>query len=173
MRLLGQGCWLRSHQQVLRTQVLLLQILKLLSSSGLLSESLGISGGAFLLPIMKWTIPHGECLSNYLRDPEIRDSDLKTVVVSALSGPALSTVQHLLLSPVVDSAALLRCFSLHAIAFRMATNYLLDSITRFRTKQCWSDYCQQLYILLSEVLQSKGISPAPSSLTSISTVKFL
>ena len=31
-------------------------------------------------------------VKQYLSDPEIRDSDLKTVVVSALSGPTLSTV---------------------------------------------------------------------------------
>ena len=98
-------------------------------------------------------------VKQYLNDPEIRDSDLKSVVVSALSGPALSTVQHLLLSQEVDTTALFEV--LESSYNRVQDGHEL--LVRFHDsiqspKQSSSDYCQQLYILLCEVLQSKGIS---------------
>lgn len=97
----------------------------------------------------------------YLADPEVKDTELKSAILQSLSGAALHTVQHLILSPISTARNLLdvlesaynRIQDGHELVARVYE--MLQS-----SKQTASDYCQHLYIKLTEALQMGGLHPS-------------
>lgn len=100
-------------------------------------------------------------VQQYLNDPEIKNNELKSAILQSLSGPALSTIQHLILSPKSTAGDL---FDLLESTYDKRTDghellaHLYEMIQG--PKQTASEYCQELYIHLSEVIQMKGLHPA-------------